>query len=137
MRKRLAVCFVGLLLVLGCATANVSLTHEQGYLWASNVYLAQYDLYLDQVLRPDLPVQDRIAVKKDVRLLRENMLRKDLTPEQKSILQGKKEILMAMDPLLKVWGNYVRSGAFVPVGDYTTIDQVEAAMIALVQRLLK
>ena len=128
----LAALFMG-----GCATYDINLTHEQGYLWAAGVYLGQYNLYLDQVLKKDLPVETKALVKKDITKLTNDMLRTDLTDSEKTTLRKKKAILVKVWPLLRVWGTYVRTGVLTPGADYQTIDQLESLAIGLVTNLAK
>jgi hypothetical protein len=116
------------------ATVDVTLTPEQRFLWAASVYQSQYDFYLDQTLRKDLPIETKIAIKKDPSLIKDDMVRKDLGEEQRKILAKKKLLLKTMHPILIAWGAYLKTGVLSP--SYSDIQTLEITITSIVNDLL-
>lgn len=124
-----------LLFIVGCVTANIEMSHEKGFIWASNIYTAQYNLYLDRILKKDLPIETKIAVKADPRLITQDMVRTDLTAAQKTLLADRKKIFTFVYPALMAWGQYVRTGMVDP--SYKDIQQIEAFVTNTLTTLLQ
>ena len=75
LKNKIAVLAI-LFMAAGCA--HIALTPKQTVLWGTNVYIAQYKLYLQQAAR------------------------EDLTEDQKEVLRVKKDILTDMEAIIKV-----------------------------------
>ncbi len=134
-RLSMASVFLLVLFVVGCATMNVEMSHEKGFIWASNIYMAQYNLYLDRILKKDIPIEKKIAVKADPKLITQDMIRTDLTEAQKKILADRKKIFTFVYPPLMAWGQYVNTGMVDP--SYKDIQQIEAMVTNTLTSLLQ
>jgi len=95
--RKASLCLLVALLFASCST---KLTPQQQVLWALNVYNAQYDLYLDQVIDPGIVEEDRNMLKENPELITSDMIRPDLSEEQREILREKKKVLIELHPII-------------------------------------
>jgi len=113
--------------LLGCATA---LTPTQQTLWATNVYLAQYDLYLEQVINPMIGAEEKKILKADPTLIAGNKMNQDLSDKEREILRVKKEILVELKPIIEMLGEYRKTGTVPPA-------EVQKKLTDLINQLLE
>lgn len=99
-----------LLVLYNCA----SLTPSQRVLWGLNVYQAQYRMYLDQVIAPDLSEEQKAVLRKDPSLITGKYINQNLTEDQKKILNIKKDILIELKPLVLMAAEYNETGQLPP-----------------------
>lgn len=95
--RKASLCLFVLVLIASC---SVKLTPQQQTLWAVNVYNAQYDLYLDQVIDPAIVEEDRKMLMESPELITDDMIRPDLSEDQREILREKKKVLVELHPLI-------------------------------------
>ncbi len=119
-----------LALSVGCANMNVEMTQEKASVWMNSIYFFQYDRYLNQVLRPDLPSEVMAEVKADPAKITSGMMRTDLTDEEKKVLRAKRKILVELHPLLLAYAGYVKNGQIPP-------EEISARAMQLVTLLAK
>ena len=106
-KARSIIPFVLLLFSLsGCA----SLTPAQKTLWMANVYEAQYDLYLDQMINPMVGAEMKASLKAEPSLIVGEYLNPDLTEQQREVLRVKKQILIELKPLVAMATKYQLTG---------------------------
>ncbi len=125
-RGRLYILAVALICAIAaCAT----LTPEQKTLWALNVYQAQYELYLDQVLDPSLTEDKKAAIKADLSLVTPEMINQNISESQRDALRVKKQILIELKPLVLMVAEYTKTGTLPP-------DDVQRKLTELINRLV-
>jgi len=124
-RKRALLVFALLAVMCGCA----GLTPAQKTLWALNVYQAQYDLYLDQVIAPDVTAEQRSIFKENPSLITGSSINPNLTDDQRKVLRVKKQILIELKPLVLIAAEYQRTGQLPP-------SEVQAKLTELINRLV-
>lgn len=124
-RKRALLVFALLAVMCGCA----GLTPAQKTLWALNVYQAQYDLYLDQVIAPDVTAEQRSIFKENPSLITGSSINPNLTDDQRKVLRVKKQILIELKPLVLIAAEYQRTGQLPPA-------EVQAKLTELINRLV-
>ena len=112
----------------GCA--SLRLTPKQTVLWGMNVYNAQYDMYIDQVISDEYSTEEKQLLKDNPSLLAGADLKKDLTDEQKEVLKVKREILVELYPIVQLSIDYVHSGS-VPPGD------LQETLVRLINKLVQ
>lgn len=127
MRRRILTIIPLMLLIGSCVTTP--LTPKQRVIWAANVYNAQYDLYLEQVLSEEIPYELRKSLKENPSLISQEMVRTDLTEDQKDVLRVKKQILTELHPLLLMAASYADQGMVPP-------EELESNIIRLVNKLV-
>ena len=119
-KKKLLLCLLVPLLLVGCATVNVQLTPQDAADWMLSIYNAQYADY-----KTWFYIDPATGLEK----LKPN------TPEaQARILQQKKAIFKEVWPLILTYADYAKTGT-VPVG--TAIDQVEIRATQLINELIR
>ena len=111
MKKIVLLVFI---LIYGCA----SLTPAQRTLWAIDIYLAEYDAYLEAVIDPSVSPEIKARLKTDTSLITPEFLNPKLTDETRKMLRVKKEILIEMKPLVLLAEEYQRTGV-LPTKDVT------------------
>jgi len=104
--KSMVPLILALSLIIGCAT----LTPSQKVLWGLNVYQAQYSLYIERVMAPDLTPSLKETLRKDPSLITGNYINPNLTEDQKKILRVKKDILVQLKPLVLMAAEYNKTG---------------------------
>lgn len=114
----------------GCAT---TLTPAQQTLWATNVYLAQYDLYLEQVINPALTEDAKAALKKDPALITGDLLNPDLSEEQLKVLKVKKEILVELKPLVVMAIQLQQKGELPPADVQKKLAELINRLVTMIQ----
>lgn len=130
----LSVCFVVLIAVVLGACSSLpgglgEMTPKQNATWMNNVYARQYDLYLDQILRPDISAAERLRLKDDPSLIQQSMLRTNFDADEAKVLKMKKEIFVQVHPMLKTYNEVVIAGG-VPSAE------LEYQLVQLINRLL-
>ena len=119
-KKKLLLCLLIPLLLVGCATVNVQLTPQDASDWMLSIYNAQY---------ADYKTWFYLDATTGLEKLKPN------TPEaQARILQQKKAIFKEVWPLILTYADYAKTGT-VPVG--TAIDQVEIRATQLINELIR
>lgn len=113
-------------LLCGCAT---TLTPAQKTIWAVNVYKAQYDLYLEQVINPSVTADQKAMLKKEPSLIQGEYLNPKLSDAQRQVLRVKKEILNEMKPLVKMAIEFQKSGTLPPA-------EIQEKLTDLINRLI-
>ena len=121
----------------GCMSKDIVMTKERGFLWASGLYEGQYNLYLDKVLKPNLPIETKILIMENPKLLTEDMVRTDFTNTQAKELNRKKEIFLLIHNPLIVWGTYLKTGLFEPGEQFKTVVALEEFVVNLLTKLLE
>ncbi len=109
--KRLKVIPILLVLIfaVGCAGLQIrdkKMTPMETATWANGIYIAQYDSYMEKAAWVE-----------------------NLTNEEKVLLRKKKSVLMELQPILKMYSEYVSTGR-VPSRE------LENKIIHLIERLL-
>jgi len=127
--KRTTYMIAILSIILSCAA---TLTPQQRLLWGANVYNAQRDLYLEQVLDPEITGEERAALKVNPKLITPDMIRPDLTDEQRKILRVKKEILVELQDAIEISDGYLKSGGTPPVEVQNQITDQINRLLALI-----
>jgi len=127
MRKRkLPLFFIALFLFAGCKT----MTPAQQTLWAVNVYQAQYDLYLDQVINPAITAAEKEMLKANPDQITGGYLNQDISEDQRKILRVKKQILIELKPLVIMAAEYQTTGQLPPA-------EVQKKLTELINRLVE
>ena len=114
-------------LIAGCAT--IRLTPKQTVLWGMNVYNAQYDLYIDQVVADSYSMEEKQLLKDNPALLVGADLKSNLSEEQKEIIRVKRDILVELYPIIQLSMECINSGSIPP-------DDVQEIMVRLLNKLL-
>lgn len=114
-------------LIAGCAT--IRLTPKQTVLWGMNVYNAQYDLYIDQVVADSYSMEEKQLLKDNPALLVGADLKPNLSEEQKEIIRVKRDILVELYPIIQLSMECINSGSIPP-------DDVQEIMVRLLNKLL-
>lgn len=121
------------LVVMSCAGGSIpgmgDMTPKQQASWMNNVYSRQYDLYLDQILKPEVSPAERIQLKNDPSLIKQDMLRTNFEPAEAKLLDAKKNLFFQVHPLLNSYNEYVSSGGIPPV-------ELEYQIVQLINQLL-
>lgn len=125
-QRRQVTLLIALLILVGCTT---KLTDKQRVLWGLNVYQAQYNMYLDQILAPDVTAEDRARFSKDPSLITDDDMREGITEDQWEILRVKKEILVNLQPLVIIAATMTEDGQ-IPSAD------LQRDMTALLNQLI-
>lgn len=125
LKRKVASLFAFILLLCSCS----HLTPAQQTLWAINVYRAQYDLYLDHVINPALPVEEQAELRKNPALIKGNKLNPNLSEEQKEVLRVKKDVLKELKPLVLMASDYSLTGKVPP-------KELQDQLTSLINRLL-
>ena len=99
-------CLTLLLMLCACT----SFTPAQRTLWALNIYEHEYDRYLETVIDPAIPIEQKDILKADPELIKPAQINPNLTDETKKMLRVKKEILVELKPLVLVAGEYQITG---------------------------
>jgi hypothetical protein len=105
--RRQVTLLISLLLVLSCTTR---LTDKQRVYWGLNVYTAQYNLYLDQILAPSVTGEERAKFYADPSLITDNDMKPDISEDQWKALRIKKEILIELKPMVIIAATRVETG---------------------------
>lgn len=116
-------------LSVGC---SVKLTPMQQTLWALNVYKAQYDLYLEQVINPDVTPEIKAQLKKDPALIKGKYINPDISDDQWEVLKVKQRILNELKPLVAMAANYHQAGELPPAEVQKQITDLINDLIALI-----
>ena len=111
----LCVFLVAAVLLFGCATFDFDLTSKQRAAWINNVYARQYDIYLDQILKPEINPALREQLKANPKLIEKDMLRTDYTEAEKKVLKVKKRVFTKVYPLLMAYNEYLATGKIPPI----------------------
>jgi hypothetical protein len=120
-----ALCVI-LCFALSCAGR---LTAEQQLLWANDVYLAQYYMWLDQVIDPSIVGEDRDKLKANPELITEDKIRPDLSEDQKDILNKKREVLIETKKYLEMAAAYRDRGEIAPADLQETITNLINSLV--------
>lgn len=110
--KRQLALMVVVFLALGCSIKRLSV--EQQYLWCLNVYEQQWDMYFDQVIDPGISAEEREMLRQDPDKITGDMIRTDLTDDEREILRKKRRILQDIQPKLLAWDVFRRGGSTAP-----------------------
>lgn len=130
-RKRIGIMLaVASIVLAGC---SVKLTPMQQTLWATNVYLAQYDLYLEQVINPAVSAEEKAQLKKDPSLIQGDYLNPNITEDQWEVLKVKKRILVELKPLVTMAAQYHQTGELPPAEVQKKLTDLINQLIALVE----
>ena len=121
----------------GCMSKDIVMTKERGFLWASGLYEGQYNLYLDQVLKPNLTIVARVLIKENPRFLTQDMVRTDFTEAEAKELNAKKAIFLLVHNPLIVWGTYLKTGLFEPGEQFKTVAALEEFVVNHLTKLLE
>ena len=125
----LCVFLVTAVLLFGCATFNFDLTPKQRAAWINNVYARQYDIYLDQILKPEIDPISKAGLMKDPSLIKTDMLRAGFTESEKEVLKVKKRIFFEVHPLLMGYNQFIATGQVPPM-------DLETQIVNLITELL-
>ena len=123
---------VVLAVVLGACSSLPGLgdmTPKQNATWMNNVYARQYDLYLDQILLPSISAAERLQLKGDPSLIRQDMLRTNFDADEAKVLKAKRDIFIQVHPMLKAYNEVVIAGG-VPSAE------LEYQLVQLINSLL-
>jgi len=115
---------------MGCMA---HLTPQQQTLWAVNVYNAQYDLYLDQVIDPTIVEADRAMLKANPTLITEDMINKDLSDDQRVMLREKKKVLIELFPIIDTIKQLQENGLKLDAATQNRLTELINRLIALTE----
>ena len=125
-RKQLCL-VISLIVIASCST---KLTPKQRVLWGLNVYQAQYNLYIDQILKPETKAEDRARFSADPSLITSSDMKSDISNDQWKVLRVKKDVLVELKPLVVMAAGLVETGQ-VPTAD------IQDEMVRLLNRLIE
>jgi len=126
--RRQVYILIALLMVIGCCTQK--LTAKQQVYWGLNVYQAQYNLYLDQILKPEITGEERARLSANPSLITPAMMKSDISEDQWKILRVKKDILIELKKIVIIAADLVETGQ-LPTAD------VQDEMTRLLNRLIE
>lgn len=106
------------------------LSPERQLLWSLNVYNAQYQLYLDQVINPDLDDAEKNVLRANPDLIKGDKLRPGITEDEWKILRVKKDILVELKKVVLLTEEYHKTGTLPPA-------EVQREITNLINRLLE
>lgn len=115
------------------AGCSVKLTPMQQTLWATNVYLAQYDLYLEQVINPAVNAETKAQLKKEPSLIKGEYINPDISPDQWEVLKVKQRILLELKPLVSMAAQYHQKGELPPAEVQKKLTDLINQLIALME----
>ncbi len=128
-KKKLTVALIAMILAVGC---SVKLTPMQQTLWALNVYKAQYDLFLEQVINPDVSPDIKSQLKKEPSLIKGEYLNPNITDDQWEVLKVKQRILLELKPLVAMAAQYQMNGQLPPAETQKKLTDLINQLISLV-----
>ena len=120
------------ILLMLCSCATAPLTPKQTCLWGMNVHNLQYEMFVKQIVKPEFVndiLNPSFGSNQTVNITTD-MIRTDLTEEQKEVLRQKKAILQDLYPVVRLCDEAIRSGVDP---DQETYDD----LIYLINRLLE
>ena len=105
--RRQVYLLIALAMVLSC---TAKLTDMQRAYWGLNVYTAQYNLYLDQILSPSVTGEERARFYDNPGLITDDDMKPDISEDQWKVLRVKKQILIELKPLVVIAATRVETG---------------------------
>lgn len=120
-----------LILLQGCA--GINLEPERAYLWANDIYLYHYYLYVDQVASPAYTREELLEFRENPEKIKNMQVNPDLSDEQWEVLEKKKKVLKEMEMVLEAVRSSRSLGEKPPKEQIELLERLGNQLIAIIE----